>query len=63
MGTIPHAFSVADISSVKYLNNTSKSGIVPAIAPQRMALLPILPKTNSPTEEPSTIWVNESNKD
>jgi hypothetical protein len=49
---------------VKYLRNTSKSGIVPAIAPQRMALLPIfLPKTNSPIEEPSTIWVNESNKD
>ena len=59
----PLCISVAEISSVKYLSNTSKSGIVPAIAPQRIALLPtFLPKTASPTDAPRTIWVNESNK-
>ena len=52
----PLCISVAEISSVKYLIKTSKSGIVPAIAPHNTALLPIfLPKTSSPTEAPKTI--------
>jgi len=42
--------------SVKNEANTSKSGIVPAIAPYNIALLPIfLPKTASPTAAPKTI--------
>lgn len=40
---------------------TSKSGIVPAIAPQSIALFPIrLPATASPTAAPNVICVNES---
>ena len=52
----PLCICVAEISSVKYLTITSKSGRVPAIAPHKIALLPIfLPSTASPTEAPKTI--------
>lgn len=46
----------ADTESVKCDAKTSKSGIVPAIAPYNMALFPtFLPKTASPTAAPNTI--------
>ena len=52
----PLCICVAEISSVKYLSITSKSGRVPAKAPHKIALLPIFfPRTASPTEAPRTI--------
>ena len=52
----PLCISVAVIVSVRYLHTTSRSGMVPAMAPQSIALLPtFLPKTASPTAAPSTI--------
>ena len=43
------------------VDSTSKSGIVPATAPHKIALLPtFLPKTASPTAAPNTICVKES---
>ena len=51
----PLCICVAEISSVKYLTITSKSGRVPASS-HKIALLPIfLPSTASPTEAPKTI--------
>ena len=59
----PLWISSAVTVSVKKEEMTSKSGIVPAIAPYNMALLPIfLPKTASPTAAPKIICVNESNE-
>ena len=58
----PLCHSMAVMVSVKFPKNTSKSGIVPAIAPYNKALLPtFLPRTASPTAAPNTICVSESN--
>ena len=47
--------------STKNLEITSKSGIVPAIAPYNKALFPtLLPNTAWPTAAPNTICVTES---
>lgn len=49
--------------SVYLPKKTSRSGMVPAIAPYNKALLPaFFPKTASPTAAPNTICVSESNK-
>src|SRR5690606_24398428 len=57
----PRCISKAVTVSVKLLANTSKSGIVPAMALKSIALLPIFfPKTASPTAAPKTICVTES---
>ena len=49
-------------SSKKNFASTSRSGIVPAIAPQMTALFPtFFPRTASPAAAPRTICVIESN--
>src|SRR5690606_38420240 len=57
----PLWISNAQTVVVKWDDKTSKSGIVPAMAPCNMASFPILlPRTASPTAAPKTICVNES---
>ena len=52
----PRCISVADKSSTKNFKIISKSGMVPAIAPYSMALLPIFfPNVASATDAPRTI--------
>ena len=57
----PRCISVADKSSTKNFKIMSKSGMVPAIAPYSIALLPIFfPNVASATDAPRTICVKES---
>ena len=57
----PRCNSMAVIVSVKQLARTSKSGMVPPMAPYNKALFPtFFPKVTSPTAAPRTIWVSES---
>ena len=59
----PRCITEAVRSSTKNLLTISRSGIVPAIAPSTIALLPIFfPSVASATEAPKTICVNESIK-
>lgn len=58
---IPLWNAIACKSDINGLASTSRSGIVPAIAPQSSALLPtFLPRAISPIPAPRTICVKES---